>query len=282
MPALRRAGAALAALCLLALSACAPAPDRAIRLSADLPTRAVVGGVPVIVQDDFHCGPAALAMVRQWAGAEVTQGDIATLAFSPGAEGTFISDMLGAARRQGQLAVEIGGFDALFSEIAAGHPVIVFQNLGLSWSPVWHYGVVVAYDVEADVVVLNSGANERMAMPLGLFRRTWERGDGWAMVVLPPGRLPVAAREIEVVKGAAGLERVGEHRAAEAAYRAGAARWPESWLWQFGLGNALYAQGRLVEARDAFARAVALDPEKPEARANLSQVTSELEGAGSG
>ena len=278
MPALRRAGAALTALFLLALSACAPAPDRTIRLSADLPTRAVVGGVPVIVQDDFHCGPAALAMVRQWAGAEVTQAEIAALAFSPGAEGTYISDMLGAARRQGQLAVEIGGFDALFSEIAAGHPVIVFQNLGLSWTPVWHYGVVVAYDIEADVVVLNSGANERMTMPLSLFRRTWERGDGWAMVVLPPDRLPVKAREIEVLRAAAGLERVGEYRAAEAAYRAGATRWTESWLWPFGLGNALYAQGRLGEARAAFARAVALDPDKPEARTNLATVTAEIAG----
>lgn len=232
----------------------------------------------MIVQNDFYCGPAALAMVRQWAGAEVTQEEIAALAFSPEAEGTYLSDMLGAARRQGQLAVEIGGFDALFAEIAAGHPVIVFQNLGLDFSPVWHYGVVVAYDIEADVVVLNSGQHERMSMPLSLFRRTWERGDGWAIVVLPPTRLPAEAREIEVLKAAAGLERVGEHRAAEAAYRAGAARWPDNWLWQFGLGNALYAQGRLRDAEEAFARAVALDPEKPEARNNLEQVRSDLAG----
>jgi len=258
------------------MAACSPVQDSRIRIDADTPTRAVVGGVPVIVQNAFYCGPASLAMVRNWAGADVTQEDIAALAFSPGAEGTYLSDLLGAARRQGQLAVEIRGFDALFGEITAGHPVIVFQNLGLTWRPVWHYGVVVAYDLDRDLVVLNSGEHERMAMPLGLFRRTWERAGGWALVVLPPGRLPAEATEADVLRAAAALERVGKARAAEAVYRSGAARWPRNWLWQFGLGNALYAQGRLAASRAAFKRSVSLDPSKPEARNNLRQVTSEL------
>jgi hypothetical protein len=54
--------------------------------------------------------------------------------------------MIGAARRHGRLAYLITGPDSMFEEVAAGHPVIVLQNLGLSWYPVWHYAVVVGYD----------------------------------------------------------------------------------------------------------------------------------------
>ncbi|PJI86164.1 peptidase C39-like protein [Yoonia maricola] len=268
--------ACLLALCWLA--ACAQPFDPDARLTIDAPTRASVADVPLIRQEDFFCGPASIAMVMQWAGSEITQKDVAALAFSPGAGGTYLADMIGSSRRLGQLAVEINNFDQLLAEVTAGHPVIVFQNLGLGVLPVWHYGVVTGYDFEKDEVYLNSGQLNQMVMAFAVFERTWRRGDYWALVVLPPDELPVSTSEADVLSAAAALERVEQFQAAETLYETGAVKWPENWLWQFGLGNARYAMGDLRGARTALRRARALDPTIPEIRANLAFVESELAG----
>jgi tetratricopeptide (TPR) repeat protein len=258
-----------ALLAALVLAACA-APPLDLTPARDAPRKALVSGVPLIEQADFHCGPAALAMALQWTGQDVTQSRIADLAFTPGARGTFQENMLGAARRLGALAVPLSGFDALTEEIAAGHPVIVFQNLGESFAPIWHYAVVTGYDLERGAVTLHSGQLSRTAMSLAKFERTWAGGDGWALLVLSPGELPASSSERAVLDASAGLERAGQTSAAIAAYRAGAAQWPDNWLWQFGLGNALYASGDTAGARRAYQRAIALDPTAPEPRQNLS------------
>ncbi len=253
----------------LALAACA-APPLDLTPSPDAPRKAAVAGVPLIEQADFHCGPAALAMALQWSGQDVTQDQIARMAFSPGAKGTFQENMIGAARRRGALAVPLVGFDDLTSEVAAGHPVIVFQNLGESFAPIWHYAVVTAYDLERGAITLHSGQLSRTAMTLAKFERTWAGGDGWALVVLRPGDLPATVRERTVLDAASGLERAGQSAAAVRAYRAGAERWPRNWLWQFGLGNALYTTGDIAGARRAFQEAARLDPTAPEPRQNLA------------
>ncbi|WP_411891394.1 PA2778 family cysteine peptidase [Yoonia sp. SDW83-1] len=270
---------ALRLFCLLAfswLAGCAAPFNPDERLTVDVPTRATVTGVPLIQQEAFYCGPTSIAMVMQWSGHDVTQDDIASLAFSPGAGGTYLADMIGSARRKGQLAVEINNFDALLTEINAGHPVIVFQNLGLGIAPVWHYGVVTGYDLQKDEVYLNSGQLDQMVMPFALFERTWRRGDFWGLVVLPPDDLPVSVSETKVLQAAAALERVTQFKAAETLYETGAAEWPDNWLWQFGLGNARYAQGDLRGARQALRQARRIAPDIPEIRNNLAQVESEL------
>ncbi|WP_342077379.1 PA2778 family cysteine peptidase [Yoonia sp. SS1-5] len=270
-----------AVLTLCWLAACAAPFDPAEELTADIPTRAVVAGVPLIQQADFYCGPASIAMVMQWAGADVTQADIAALSFSPGARGTYLADMIGAARRQGQFAVELSTFDALLAEVSAGHPVIVFQNLGLGVAPVWHYGVVTGYDLQSDQIFLNSGERDQMVMPFDLFARTWRRGNQWGLVILPPDQLPATATEAAALSAAAALERVKVYDAAETAYQTGAGRWPESWLWQFGLGNVRYAMGDMRGAERALLAAGRLAPDIPEIGANLATVRAALAGKGS-
>ena len=260
------------------LAACAATFDPDERLSFEAPTRAEVPGVPLIKQEDFYCGPSSIAMVMQWAGSEITQQEVAALAFSPGAGGTYLADMIGSSRRLGQLAVEITNFDQLLAEVAAGRPVIVFQNLGLGVLPLWHFGVVTGYDFDKDEVYLNSGQLDKMVMPFAVFERTWRRGDYWGLVVLPPDQLPATASEADVLSAAAALERVAQFQAAETLYETGAAQWPENWLWQFGLGNARYAQGNLRGARQALRQARRLDPSIAEVRANLAFVERELAG----
>lgn len=239
-------------------------------------TRAHVGGVPLIAQDEYYCGPASLAMVLQWSGADVSQAQIAARSFTAAARGTYQSDMVGAARRHGHLAVRLSGLDDILAEVAAGHPVIVFQNLGLSWAPRWHYAVVVGYDLADDRVDLHSGGPAGESMPVRLFERTWRRGGRWALVVLPPDRLPVRADPWDIVRAAAALERTGHLPAAETVYGKGAARWPEAWIWPFGLGNVRHARGDLQGALRAFERAHAADPTIVEVRQNLAAVRAEI------
>lgn len=272
-----RIAPALVALALVA--GCAAPVARPFAPPPEMATRAMVADVPLIKQADFYCGPASLAMTMQWAGRDISQTDIASRSFTPGAAGTFQADMLGAIRRQGMMGVELSSLEDLLAEVAAGHPVIVFQNLGLNWAPRWHYGVVVGYDLAKDAVVLNSGQYDRMVMPLRLFRRTWARGGDWAVVVLPADRLPAMADQWAIAEAAAGLERAGQAATAATAYRSGQARWPGNWIWPYGLGNALYAQGDLTGARTALRRAVALAPDAPEPRNNLAHVEEELAGS---
>ncbi len=64
-------------------------------------------------------------------------------------------------------------------------------------------------------------------------------------------------------------ERLGEHEAAERAYRAGTRINPKAHLLHFNLGNCLLSQGRLGDALEAYRRAVGLDPDNAEYLNNL-------------
>ena len=64
----RPAARAASVLILSALAACAtPQTDRLLDDPAALPPRAEVAGVPFFPQEDYWCGPAALAMPLAWA-----------------------------------------------------------------------------------------------------------------------------------------------------------------------------------------------------------------------
>jgi Peptidase_C39 like family/Tetratricopeptide repeat len=276
MRVLGRAGRGAGALLLAALAGCAtPQTDRLLETRAALPPRAEVAGVPFFPQEQYYCGPAALAMVLSWSGLPVTQDQIAAQVYTPGREGTLGSDMVAAARRNGRLAVPVNQLPDLTAELAAGHPVVVFQNLGLSWFPVWHYAVAVGYDLSAGDLVLHSGLDARLRTRLRTFERTWARADHWGLVVLPPGELPVAADEVTVLPAATGLEQAGQFRAATAAYAAIAERWPDSLEAWIGRGNAAYAAGDMDQAEHALRTAVERHPDAAAGWNNLAHVLGE-------
>lgn len=262
-----------------ALAACATPPETA-RLRANpggLPMRADVAGVPFIPQKENYCGPASLAMALAWSGTPVGQDAVAPQVFTPGREGTMRADMLAAARRNGRLAVPIGHLDDLLAELAAGHPVIVFQNLSLDWYPVWHFAVATGYDLASGEIRLHSGVEPDARMSLATFERTWARGDRWAMVALPPERLPKAAGEVEVLQAAAGLERAGRPADAAKAYATILRRWPDNFAAQMGLGNARYGTGDITGAEAAFRAAIAHQQTSGAAWNNLAQSLADQE-----
>lgn len=257
----RRALAALAASALLGALLGGCATQTAHLMAAppgDLPARVELADTPFFPQDEYQCGPAALATVLSAAGQATQPASLVGQVFLPGRKGSLQIEMLAGARRHGLVATVVPGtLEALMRETDAGHPIVVLQNLGLNWAPAWHYAVVIGYDLAAGHLLLRSGTTERLSLPLSTFEHTWERAGRWAFVALPPDRLPVTAAEAETTRAAVAFERSAPADRAVIAYRAALARWPESLVLAMGLGNALYAAGDKAEAARAFADAAA-------------------------
>src|SRR3569623_1363896 len=129
---------------------------------ADLTHAVELDAVPFFPQERYQCGPAALATVLAWSGAAVTADQLVPQVYLPARQGSLQPELLAAARRYQRLPYVLEpDLAALLREVGAGHPVLVLQNLGLSWAPRWHNAVVVGYDLARDEVVLRSGAGRR-------------------------------------------------------------------------------------------------------------------------
>jgi hypothetical protein len=231
--------------------------------------------VPFYPQEEFECGPAALAMVAGAAGVLVAPDALVEQVYLPGRKGSLQNDMLAATRRQGLLPYPLSPrLETLLREVAAGHPVLVFQNLSFSLYPVWHYAVVIGFDRERNVMLLHSGRTRRMEMSLFTFERTWARANYWSMLALPPSQLPVTAEPASYAVAAAALERVNP-QAAQKAYAAALKQWPRDRAASLGLGNTAYALGQRDAATQAYRDAVAKHPDFADAWNNLAQVLLE-------
>lgn len=242
-----------------------------------LAPRAELGSVPFFAQEDHQCGPAALAMVLDAGGESVTPETLRPQMYLPDRKGTLQVEMLASARRNGFVAVELNPRLAdVLAEIAAGNPVIVLHNLGLGWYPVWHYSVAVGYDLDSRKILLRSGGERRLEMSLRTFEYTWARSGYWAMLALPPRRLPATVREPRYLDAVAKLERSGQREAARAAYGAALERWPDDLVALMGLGNTAYAAGDLRGAESAFRHATVAHPDAAAAHNNLAQTLAEL------
>jgi tetratricopeptide (TPR) repeat protein len=262
---------------LLIFIGCATAPikkwDQAYRT---VPPKHELKAVPFYPQEEYQCGPAALAMALAWSGLQVTTDELAQQVYTPSLKGSLQPAMVAAARRHGRVAYEIAGANALLREIAAGHPVIVLQNLGLFWVPLWHYAVVIGYDLDQDIIVLHSGVTNQKKTPLRTFENTWARSERWGLVVMPPSRLPATAEENAWIGAVMGLEKARQWEGAVTGYKTALSRWPENFSAHIGLSNSYYALGNLKSARDVLQKTVVLFPNKGVAFNNLAQVLWEL------
>ena len=259
----------------LAVSCVHLSPELGSVSMSDLPRSVEIPSVPFYPQDDYHCGPAALAMVLQWTKANVSPQDLVPEVFTPSRQGSLQFALISAARRHNRLAYPIKGVEALLKELAAGHPVIVLQNLGLRWFPRWHYSVPVGYNLGKGVFILHSRQEPRRHMSWTLFMRTWKRAGCWGLVVLPTGQLPASADEHSYLCAVLGLEQARQWEGAAAAYTAALDRWNSSLGALMGLGNCCYALGDLVGAEQAFRHATEAHPSSGAAFNNLAHVLAE-------
>ncbi|MDE2605891.1 MAG: PA2778 family cysteine peptidase [Burkholderiales bacterium] len=272
-PARWRAG--LLAVVLAALAGCAsvPGPEYGRGVA---PARAELTAVPFLPQEDHQCGPAALATALQAVGLERTPAQLVDQVYLPQRQGSLQVELLGASRRAGAVPYVLRNDpDDLLREVAAGHPVVVLQDVGLPLLPQWHYAVVVGYDLAERTLVLRSGTVRRLVMPLAAFDRSWARSGRWAFVALPPDRLPATAREADYVAAAAAFERV-QPALAPRAYETALRAWPDSLFARLALGNAAYRRHDLATARTHYEQATREHPESGDAWNNLAQVLADL------
>jgi hypothetical protein len=244
-------------------------------LPENLPPTIELEAVPFYPQSDYQCGPSTLAMALTYSDLPITPEALQSQVYTPSQKGSLQMAMIGATRRHDRIAYPIFGLNSVWPEIAAGHPVIVLQNLGLSWIPVWHYAVLVGYDSTDNTVILRSGITERKVMSLDTFDKTWARSDYWGLIVLKPTQLPAIAREKDYLSAVFGLEKSSRFQAAIEGYQTALTRWPRSLIAFMGLGNSLYALGDLHGAEEAFRMAVKNHPGAAEAYNNLAQALLE-------
>ncbi|TDO16663.1 MULTISPECIES: PA2778 family cysteine peptidase [Halomonas] len=257
-------------LSMLLLTGCATTPQLSEATRQQVPERVLLEGVPFHAQRDYQCGPASLAMVLQAQGAKVDVDTLIPQVFLPGRQGSVQPEMLATVRRHGHIPFRIApNFDSLLTEIAAGHPVVVMQNLSLPAWPVWHYAVAIGFDLDEQTLTLHSGMTAKRSVAFSRFDATWARSDRWAFVALPPGALPASLEAEPALQAIADFERVQGAAASLPAWEALVVRYSGSAMGYFALGNARHANGDSEGAEQAFAQAVAQEPEMAVAWLNL-------------
>jgi tetratricopeptide (TPR) repeat protein len=245
------------------------------RAPANLAMRAAIPDIPFYAQEDYQCGPAALAMVASAAGVPLKPEDLVEHVYLPARQGSLQQEMMATARRYGLLAYQIDPHvEGLLREIEAGNPVVVLQNLGLQAMPKWHYAVAIGYDRPRNKMILHSGLTERMEMSLFTFEHTWARSGYWGMLVMQPDQLPATVQADRFVAAASALERT-HPKAAETAYRTALKTWPAHPTAWLGIGNTAYTEGELDAALEAYQTLVALHPDFADGWNNLAQVLFE-------
>ena len=270
----------IVALVLFGLQACLSAPQT-LQLQAQTPqslaSPVLLSDVGFFPQEDFQCGPAALATVLTFNQVEVTAEALVSQVYIPARRGSLQIEMLATARRYGRLPYVLPGtLEKLLSEVAAGQPVLVMQNLGLSRWPQWHYAVAVGFDLAENTITLRSGTRKEYVMPMAVFERTWARAGHWSVVVLQPGHMPVDDDETTYFQTLADFELSHAGASALAAWHAGVLRWPASALMRIGLSNQFYAQGLQQDAANVLIDFLTLETDSAVANNNLAWLMFEL------
>ncbi len=156
---------------------------------------------------NFYCGPASLEMFFDFYGPDIPQPEIAHVARTSPAGGTFTDDMRRAAqfsnlstsvgdqatgsvtgystRKLGYAAFEHWGFslDELKSLIDVGYPIIVCTWLTEA-KTLGHYRVVVGYD-ETHVTLQDPWFGPTLKMTNSKFLDLWEYSYFWGLFVSP-------------------------------------------------------------------------------------------------
>lgn len=222
------------------------------------PRQVELTDVPFFPQTEYQCGPAALATVMQYRGIAIEPEALTEQVYIPEKQGSLQVEMVAAARRQGLIPYLLAPqLNDLLTEVAAGNPVLVMQNLGYNWKPFWHYAVVVGFDLDSQQVILRSGTNERWETTLKTFERTWARSEHWAVVIVEADNIPQTAQLAAWLQTAYAAEQTGQLQSAERAYRAAIKQWPTNKQPGIALANLLYQQERFVEADQQYADLIA-------------------------
>lgn len=265
-------------LCLvLAFTACSSTPmtHALLESSPSIPSYAELENTPFFPQEKYQCGPAALATVLHFLDKQTLPDQLIDKVYIPEKQGSVPIEMIAAARSYERLAYPLDtNLESLLTEVSSGHPVLVMQNLGFSWQPQWHYAVVVGYDLKKQQLILRSGIEKRLTLPIKTFERTWRRANYWALVVVNPDEIPESAQPPRYLKAAQQLETTGHRTSAIKAYQAATKKWPDNHLPWLALGNAYYSKSQFKLSEQIFLKGLQEHPNSSELWNNLGYALS--------
>lgn len=243
----------------LILSGCATHTED---IKAKLPNTPVshIINVPFYNQAEFHCAPAALKMMTSFLDQDTPYDELVKMLYAPEAKGTFQNDVMAATRRLSLLALPVDNMEEIIKELQDNRPVLIFQNLGLSWLPKWHYAVVVGYDLDKRELILHTGNYKNYPMSFRTFEKSWKRVHHWGYVLVTPGSIPMNSSETEMIEATAGLEMAKNLNPAKTSYEAILQRWPGSLGALIGLGNVHFKLKDFNKSKDYFHKATILKP----------------------
>jgi predicted double-glycine peptidase len=270
------ARACLVAGAALLIAGCAQMVPQTISLRTGWPSGVAqsveLADVPFFPQDDYQCGPAALATVLAHSGVDIRPETLVPQVYLPARRGSLQLEMIAAARRQGRVAYVIAPrYTDLLREVAAGTPVLVLQDIG----PIveqWHYAVVNGFDYPSGTVFLRSGTTRRLEMPFTAFERSWMKSGYWAMVAAPPEKIPATATEDAWLDAVLAMARVAPPAVVARAYSAALHRWPTNLSAAVGLANQHHLMGALAPAEAVLRQAKERHPQSVIVMNNLAQV----------
>lgn len=245
---------------LFMLSGCqsVPPPDRA----SARPNTAI--SVPFVAQEKYQCGPAALAMMLQWADRPAKATELVDEVWLPKRQGSLGMELRGASRARDLLPYPVRTPEALFTELQAGNPVLVMQNLALPAWPQWHFAVVTGYRDSGQKMILHSGTRQSQSSRWNRFIRTWARADLWGFTLIQPGQLPASATPETLFKAITPMPN------GDAFWSSAVDAFPKNGPLRFGLANAQWSQGQHSQALANFTRATELAPDFAPAWNNLA------------
>lgn len=256
------------------LSGCASTPQSQnikANSAGSLPPRVELTDVPFYPQTQYQCGPAALATILQARGVIATPEKLSKQVYIPERKGSLQIELTVASRRHGLFPYKLEPrLINLFTEVAAGNPVLVLQNLGFQWFPRWHYAVVVGFDADRHEIILRSGTNRRRITSFEVFERTWQRANHWALVIMPVGEIPETAVPLRYLKTAYTFEETGSLDRALKSYQSASRRWPGEAIVWMALGNMAFDSHNWPEAIKAFNTALRIEPESVTGWNNLA------------
>lgn len=242
---------------LILLGGCAAHPERQLLREAGAAVE--LAEVPFFPQDDYQCGPAALATLLVDGGIDVTPQQLVSRIYIPDRRGSLQAELLAATRSHGRVPYLLPeSLAPVLDELQAGRPVLLLQNLGFTRWPVWHYAVLIGFDADKDAFLLRSGAIHRLQTSARRLLTSWERAGRWSMVVVSASDPPASADALGWLRAVAPFESTGNLDVAAEGYQAAVTRWPQEPLAWAALGNVRYLQQDLEAAEAAYSHALTL------------------------
>jgi ABC-type bacteriocin/lantibiotic exporter with double-glycine peptidase domain len=154
------------------------------------PDGALLSGVPFFRQDDFQCGPSALATVigywyaRKNTGKRLSHDDVVAAVYSPGAGGVLGIDLELYAKRLGFDTTQYSGSIAdIRANIKKETPLIILVDYGYLMYQNNHFMVTTGYT--DDGIVVNSGRKQNEIIPDRELEKIWRKTGFWSLRIQP-------------------------------------------------------------------------------------------------